>query len=529
MSAAAWRPPLLEFRLDRHDRTQLELKLGYGLRPEKGKQSYRVETYIFVPRVLALTQLNYDSSRFYADTATFIRMTTPKVPLSSLSKKTAVKPWAADLKEAIDRFADGRSGDVTSAEQGLKLLACVFKGAVRDARLSTRQSLEVALAAEDTESAAGILSAFADDVRSALRRLHKIGERSEQDGVPAQLVEAWRAVDEYSSLLAEEALTDLVVQVEAAGDTAGLKGALDEVRDLAIAQYRHRRGREFGSYAVVDDRNEYLPHRWRVLKRYVSSSLYLKVARESTGVLASDIIGMFAAGAAMLFATMALLVIQARWATSLSMAFVGTMVVAYIIKDRIKELGKRHLGRRLSRGLADHVVIIRGETGRKIGTAKERFDVHDVEKLPPEVQALRYSDLESHEAIEGRPETVLAYSKDIRLSSKKLQRQFAGATGLTDVVRLNMQPLMARMDDAWEVYRYVHPQTREIYETRCARVYHINVLLRLESQGEEATLVRVRVVMDKKGIRRVEDSSSDPALGGLLEEAGPAEIRIGED
>ena len=524
-----WRSPLLEFRLDSHDRTQLELKLGYGIRPEATSQSYRVETYVFVPRVLSLTKLNYNSARFYADTATFIRMTTPKVPLSALSKKTAVKPWASDLKEAIDRFADGEAGDVDSAEQGLKLLACVFKSSVRDARLVLRQELEVARAGEDMERATQLIEGFEDDIRTALRRLHKVGERSHQQGVPARLREAWLAVDEYASLLAEEALTDVVVQVESFDEGETVGEATDTLRDLAIAQYRHRRERSFGSYASEEERNEHLPHRWRVLKRYVSSALYLKVSRESTGVLASDIIAMAAAGLAMLFATLALLLIQDQWATSLSMAFVGTMVVAYIIKDRIKELGKRYLGRTLNRMLSDHLLIVRGEDGRRIGTAKEWFEIREVSGVPEDVQSLRYNDLESHEAIEGRPETVLCYSKEIELSSASLQEQFAGATGLTDVVRLNMQPMLARMDDAWEIYRYVHPQTREICETRCARVYRVNVLLRLESESGDSTLNRVRVVLNKEGIQRVEDSSNDPTLASVSPGDGPGAIRVGED
>lgn len=45
-----------------HDRYQIELKLDYKLLQGK-KIRYRVETYIFVPRTLAIDQESYPKSR----------------------------------------------------------------------------------------------------------------------------------------------------------------------------------------------------------------------------------------------------------------------------------------------------------------------------------------------------------------------------------------------------------------------------------------------------------------------------------
>jgi len=456
-------------------------------------------------------------------------MATPKVPLGDLSEKEAVKPWAQELKLAIDRFGEGDQSDVDAAERGLKLLACVLKSALRDASKELREQLEESLRDRHDERSTELVTTFAEDVRTALRRLRKVAGGAIREGVPDRLREAWDAVDEYGSLLAEEALTDVVVFVEehAAGES-DLNG-LDAIKELAVAQYHHRRARGFGSYAIEDSDNEYLPHRWRVLKRYVSSALYLDVSRESTGVLITDIIGMFAAGLAMLFATLALLLIQARWATDLSLAFVTSMVLAYIIKDRIKELAKRTLGRGLNRFLADHKIRVWGEGGSRLGAVKEWFAIRTVSDLPDDVQDLRFSDLDSHDAIEGRPESVMHYTKEIELSSPELSRQFAGATGLTDVTRLNMAPLMERMDDPWETYRFIHPSKHVIYQERCARVYHINVVLRLEDSEGKFELARARVVVSKKGIVRVEEASEETTAVAHQTADELAPIRLDDD
>jgi hypothetical protein len=205
------------------------------------------------------------------------------------------------------------------------------------------------------------------------------------------------------------------------------------------------------------------------------------------------------------------------------------LVAAYILKDRITELAKRFLGQGLNRMLADQVIVVSGAGGERLGTLKEWFAVRKVDELPRDVQDLRFSDLKSHEEIEGRPESVLHYSKEIQLSSAGLAHQFAGATGLTDVTRLNMAPLIARMDDPWEAYHFIHPIKRVLCEERCARVYHVNVVLRIESEDGQSELSRVRVVLSKLGIERVEDASADSGLTLHSTAAELAPIRLGED
>jgi hypothetical protein len=487
--------------------------------------------YIFVPTVLSINSETYSSANFYADTASFIRMTTPKVPLGDISHKSVVKPWASDVKEAINKFAAGEPGDEQAAEQGLKLLACVFKSAVRDSHAAVHTDIGNAIRSNDWTLTAKHLEEYLDDLQTALRRIHKVGERSHKEGVPENLRESWRAIDEYASLLAEESITDLIELCDIENSEPRLENVLVDLRDMAIAQYKHRREQGFDSFARDGEQNEYLPHRWRVLKRYISSALYLTVEQKQTGTLARDAIGMVASAAAMLFAASAAVIITNQWAASLSSAFIAAMVISYVIKDRIKEHGKRHLGRQLKRFLADHVVRIIGSGGTEVGSAKESFHIQSTTDCADEVLKIRYADLNSHEAIEGRPENVLCYSKDIALSSDALQEQFAGALGLTDIIRLNFLPFMRRMDDAWEKYRYIHPTKRTICETKCARVYHVNVVLQLFNQDALIDRHRVRVVANKKGILRIEEIGPNQRTyqRDEPEESEAAGIRIFDD
>ena len=82
--------------------------------------------------------------------------------------------------------------------------------------------------------------------------------------------------------------------------------------------------------------------------------------------------------------------------------------------------------------------------------------------------------------------------------------------------------MIGRMTDSWEYYQYIHPKTQEIQTTRCARVYHLNIVMRLSDHDGRSELHRVRVIANKKGIVRVEDVEVD-SLDEQLIDAEPTE------
>ena len=93
----------------------MEVKLTYRLGEGSDRQRYHIETYIFVPKSLGLNSKNYSSDQFYSDTSNFLRLSAPVVPLSELSKKSAVRPWASDIKQLVDQIAEGEPGDTDAA------------------------------------------------------------------------------------------------------------------------------------------------------------------------------------------------------------------------------------------------------------------------------------------------------------------------------------------------------------------------------------------------------------------------------
>ncbi len=516
---------MIDPRLEAHDDNQLELKLSYLVEPGIKRQRYVVETFMFVPRTLGISGQSYGPAGFFEDTQTFVRLKTPTVALEALAKAGRGERWFSPVRAELDRLLSGGSRITDELVRDLKLLGAIYRSAIRDEGHTLLQKfapLDGDLEEPKMRDAeiARSLGTFIEHLESAVTRLRHVGGRCDHAIVPHVVREVWSAVDEYVSLFAEEIVTSLVLgcddrmRRDPDGGAAAPLGPLRErLGDIAIAAYKYRRSRGYPSYAVPGAPNEDLPRRRRILKRVMASVLYLDLRHEEGGRLQRDIIAGVAAAIAMLFAVLVTIWAQVEW-DRLSATFVAILVGSYIIKDRLKEWGKRFLGKRLARWLPDYVTEVRTpDSNDAIGQCRESVAVVDTSRIDPQILELRHADHPSAIASHGRPEVVVRYIKEVVLDSGGLQKAMNGVEGLNDIIRFNFARFRQRMDDPIELYRIVHPTNRSVVEVPCARVYHINVVLRItrgEHKKESASFVeRVRVVLDQEGLKRVD------AIGGM--------------
>jgi hypothetical protein len=113
-------------------------------------------------------------------------------------------------------------------------------------------------------------------------------------------------------------------------------------------------------------------------------------------------------------------------------------------------------------------------------------------------------------AIDGRPETVVCWTKDMTLSTKALRGRLTGVDAINDIVRFNLAGLRARMDAPMETHRIVAPSDRSLVDVDCERNYHLNLVLRFTAgTGRDARVEidRVRIVANQSGIKRIEEIS----------------------
>lgn len=504
-------------RIEQHDANQLELKLAYEIDPSLSKQRYGVEVFMYIPHTLGIRSDTYPKERFYEETAAFVRMKTPQVALSALATEGEAEQWFEAARKPLDELLGGDRTTIQSAIHSVKLLGCIYRrtmydsaeGLVEQARLDVGP--QQGRAPDTGEGLHEDVLLFASQIHSVVERLRKLGERCEQAAVPAVLADSWKAVDEYIALEAEEACTSVVAAVDKvlkAIPSADLKEAREVLADVAVEQYRYRQARNYPSYVDPNTENEGLPYRRHILKLIVFSVLFLDVRESESGGFAGDMVGMLAAAAAMLFAVLVTIWASTQFAMA-SMTFVFIAVASYMVKDRIKEWGKRNLGRRVARFLPDRTVEIRDQfSNALVGSCRETVAILKARKVDPLIRHLRHIDHDTAAAQAGRPETVIRYNKQMSLVSSALEARIGGIQGLNDIIRLNLGRLRDRMDEPYETHTIIEPSTREVLEVACARVYHVNLVLRFTTGvGKNSTteLDRIRIILDQRGIKRVTD------------------------
>jgi hypothetical protein len=239
-----------------------------------------------------------------------------------------------------------------------------------------------------------------------------------------------------------------------------------------------------------------------VLKKYVASILFLDAEVKTDWLFLQQFFFGLAAAAAMVFATAAAFISQTVYGGMTLPVFV-TLVVSYIFKDRIKDLLRYHLSRKMTRFLFDHKTRVRDAAGKIVGVCRESFGFVKERKLPAEVRELRNRDHITE--IENRwvGENIMLYRKRIRLHPERVRRIFSEyeVSGVNDIMRFNVQEFLRRMDDPKKELFVMNDEG--YHRIRGARVYHLNMIVRM-TFGGQGLHMRYRVVLNREGIKRIE-------------------------
>ena len=256
--------------------------------------------------------------------------------------------------------------------------------------------------------------------------------------------------------------------------------------------------------------NEVMVYRRSVLKKFVSSVLYLQLEITEWEGWKQFFYGL-AAGVAMLFAAAATIFAQTRYTTK-SMPFVLIVVVSYIFKDRIKDWLKLVFSKGMTRWLADRKADISDPlTGAKIGFYKEAFSFVPPDQVPPEVHNRRNVDNFTSIEGEGKPERVMKYEKEVTLYPDPIFKAHERRKDLNDIMRFSIDDFLRQADDPKVDYLHLNDEGDRLETLHCSRAYHVNMIVRYTSQdssgGLQVSYERVRIVLNRDGIMRLEEVS----------------------
>lgn len=487
-----------------HDRTHLEFAIDYRVGPPKPaqrtvgrseKQRFEWDAYFFVPESLRLHDQTYEKNEIYEDLQSYVRFAVPTVPFDALAG------------EAMERLgaALGPGCDHEVALRELRLFACL----VRASSGVVRRNI-LALVGELPESTLAITEATQRLVQSAARVANSL--RAVVDAVPsddAALREACSWIDEDVSRALEALLGSLAIELRKARLEERIvatvaAGAVDEARA------RVARGLEGVGHAHADSREiEHLEFRRHVLKRFTSSVLWLSLEVRAGARWTLELLYAVAASVAMGFA---FVLAMLNGSATLNPGTAGNLwtgallvMLAYAAKDRIKATLQGTFSRVVQRHFPDRRWrILDREREVSLGSVEERSAFLPFKRLPPEALAVRRMTRTHLFEESARPERVLWHHKTVTVHGDDVAAADARFTALTEIFRLNLRRWLDHTDDPNRKIVFADPEDRQIYSAVAPRVYNIAIVYRLRERGVDAAWHRIRVVVTRKGIQRID-------------------------
>lgn len=488
-----------------HDRTHVEFAIDYALATPR----HAWEAYFFVPESFRIHEANYTKKAIYDDLQSYVRYAVPEVPFASL---VSLERGAhlRRLKEALTtaQEKDAGSDEPDRAMRALRFFACLVRAsglvAVRDveACMSARP-----LDAEAIKSAVGSFLVSCSALTTEVRRI--FGEvRSRGGALRDDVRRVIDLTDEEISLAIETLCADIAIKLESDAEIdAALPDLAEHVASCAVVEARYRTKRRYdsvGSAAATKRQVEHLEFRRHVLKRFTSSVLWLSLeVREGVAKWVTYSVYALAASVAMAFAILAGL--RASRISDNFFRYAVVIILAYAVKDRLKAFLQEAFSSLVSRRWADRLWTIRDrERMRDVGKVRERAGFVPFRRIPPAVVALRDATRDPALEVMDRSERVLWHRKDVELLDPRRTGVVLDSPMLTEIFRLNIGHWLLHTDDPRRRIVFADPADASVYSAMAPRVYNINVIYRLSTESADAPWHRIRLVVSRKGIVRIE-------------------------
>lgn len=461
---------------------QIEFKERVAFPETADTVSYETETYFFLPPALQVTPEHFTSATLLRSLKNYIRLRAPKVPLDIFNKPEG------PLGE-LDTTLKAINPRLVSSEQ-------FYENALRRFALTYRQSVKSALEAlakkETTDEDVRRVSAQIYDIlweyRCRKKLCRDLGEELGND-------HAWAYCDEFMSTITAYYIKSLYTNLDEA------KRAI--VSELWEREKAYRAENYPESVPVPGEDNERLLFRWSLLKKYVSSLLFLEAKFQGGQPMLLHSLYGVAAAISMLFATIIAFSWQGTYG-SLSMNLFWAMVIAYIFKDRIKEGLRGWLYKRFQKWIPDRRLQLERGSYQHAGQVEESFRFIGADQVPESIRELRSAAHTIKLLSSKLPEDILLYRKAVTLEKVRTLTHDTGNSVL-DIMRLNIKDFLRHTETVFEELPVLEEDDAE-NAARAAigeKIYHVYIAQRIRI-GEKYAVAMQRVVINAAGIKRLE-------------------------
>lgn len=490
------------------DKWQFELKSEFF--PLAGQKSniYTQQFYIFIPKSLHISDTNYTKEDFFKDQTNYIRYKTPVFTFKQLNDPSnEISPFFK-ISELL-AFED-ISSSIEEISDELKLLGNIVRSTLRK-----EASKLTAIATSDNFKShqqhflheIQKLEQEIYTLRSQISNLKKEFFKSEKT-ISTHMRRQFLYVDEFISNSIHHYLTGLLKILRRVDLPESQQSDLI-LSQIIVNEEKHRRttSSHDDQQNLDNDEMEFLSYRANLLNKFIMDALMLNTSRSSPDKGLKNLIGSFAAGIAMLI-YFSLFVWQGQYLLINSELFIIGTVLLYILKDRLKEGIKSSSYKVAFRWFADFKTKIKTSDNKKqIGTMKEFFSYVTPNSVPDEIMHVRNK--EFHYVLEDfhRPERIIRYKKTIEIEQQP-KESYSRRYSLNLIFRFNILKFLEKADNPYETYHRINPENYDFSLMRLPKTYHVNIIMKntfMTKEGDERSeLKKFRLVLDKNGIKRVE-------------------------
>ena len=488
------------------DKRRLETKQRLTASGGRGGLNYEVETWFFLPASLQINRWNYDPQNCRQRLKNYIRENAPLTPLTELCGGHPLLVEAAELLERLQEVDSPPRA--VRLEEVLRLYALLYHRSLAQ----ERRGIENRFRQGETEEAAQAALALCRQALTSLVAYRSL--RAQAKAVPLRKhpadglaggqagsatpgsppLAAFAYCDEFLGIITTHHLSRLLEKTPPHEESVQrrLKAALK-------AQMRYRLALYPESVPEEEGDNEIPLYRWSVLKKYVSAPLFLE-ARPRTGTHPLvHTVYVFSAAFAMTVATAITLIMQKSNGT-LTPTLFAVILVAYIFRERFKDIFRHYLFKLTQRWVPDRRQVIYADHNRAVGRCDESFRFMAGEKhLPPEARLMR--DRQHIVEVDNsfRSEDILYYSKTVDIF--RLPNPFAvGTPQVMDIWRFDITDFLLHTTEAPEELPVIDDERIPLG----TKVYHVNMIRKI-TQNRQAAWERYRFILTSEGIKRVDE------------------------
>ena len=447
---------LVKESLKLHSAEQLEIKQEIEIDPEVSKSRYSVESYFFFPAALYINKETYSEADFRRPLKSYVRLRLPKFPLADFME-------GGEEYLRLKNFLNEPTGSIELRTSALKRYALLIKG-------SFKRRIKTLLESGTEED----VTALVEELRRVIAASRPLLLSAADLQEPALAVTA-RAADEYLATILEYHGKRLLTRFD-----GGLKAFLTE-----NALYREKTYPESASWQPRED----VLYRWRSLKKFISSQLFLTVKmREGNPWLLQSLYGI-AAAVSMIFATVVAFLWQGKYG-ALSWNLFLALVIAYIFKDRLKDWMRTRLAKLFRRWLPSRRQLIYANDGRMVGVCRESFEFVK-RALRTKAHYVPFAQEET--------ETIFHYRKDVELKNEWIH-SYENRSSLYDITRLGVMPWTSNIDQQFEELPFADEDDERAHGP-VAKLYHVYLVRRIRVENPKHERFEVtRLVLKHDGL-----------------------------